>query len=65
MELFYGKSEQFIEKVLQKVRILSSLQILWMRTKYFEEGNEIFIKDIDYCKNYLIESVPKINLLDF
>lgn len=33
MELFYGKSEQFIEEVLQKVRILSSLQILWMRSK--------------------------------
>lgn len=62
---FEGKSQDYIDEVINKAKIICYLQILWIRSKYMEEGNEIHKKDIEFAKNYLIENVEKINTLDF
>lgn len=62
---FEGKSQEYIDEVLNKAKIVCYLQVLWIRSKYMEEGNEIHKKDIEFAKNYLIENVEKINTLEF
>ena len=62
---FEGKSQEYIDEVINKAKIICYLQILWIRSKYMEEGNEIHKKDIEFAKNYLIENVEKINTLEF
>lgn len=62
---FEGKSQEYIDEVISKAKIICYLQILWIRFKYMEEGNEIFKKDLEFAKNYLIENVEKINTLEF
>ena len=62
---FEGKSQEYIDEVINKAKIICYLQILWIRSKFMEEGNEIHKKDIEFSKNYLIENVEKINTLEF
>lgn len=62
---FEGKSQEYIEEVISKAKIICYLQILWIRSKFMEEGNEIHKQDIEFAKNYLIENVEKINTLEF
>ena len=62
---FEGKSQDYIDEVISKAKIICYLQILWIRSKYMEEGNEIYKKDLEFAKNYLIENVEKINTLEF
>lgn len=62
---FEGKSQEYIDEVINKAKIICYLQILWIRSKFMEEGNIIHKKDVEYARNYLIENVEKINTLEF
>ena len=62
---FDGKSQEYIDEVINKAKIICYLQVLWLRSKYMEEGNENFKKDIEFARNYLIENVEKFNTLEF
>lgn len=62
---FEDKNQEYIDDVLEKAKIISYLQILWIRSNFMEKDNEIHKKDIEFAKNYLIEHVNKIDTLEF
>ena len=62
---FEDKSEEFINSVIEKAKIISYLQVLYIRSNYLDPNNEIHKQDIEFAKNYLIENVDKIDTLQF
>lgn len=62
---FDGKTQEYIDGIIDKAKIICYLVILWIRSNFMEEGNEIHKQDIEFAKNYLIENVDKIDKLDF
>ena len=62
---FNDKSEEYIADVKYKASILAYMQVLWLRTTYMEEDNEIQKQEIEFCRNYLTENLPEIDSLDF
>lgn len=62
---FNDKSPEYIKDVMYKASIIAYMQVLWIRTTYMEENNEIQKQEIEFCKNYLIQNLPKIDSLDF
>lgn len=56
-----GKSEEEKEKVWEEAKIIAYWEVLWYRTKFLEEGNEMRKKEIAFCQNYLIENAPKMH----
>lgn len=62
---FNGMKQEYIDEVINKAKIICYLVVLWIRSNFMEEGNEIYKKDIEFAKNYLIENVDKVDTLDF
>ena len=62
---FEGMTQEYIDEIISKAKIICYLVILWIRSNFMEEGNEIHKKDIEFAKNYLIENVDKVDTLDF
>lgn len=62
---FDGMNQEYIDEIKNKAKIICYLEILWFRSNFMEEGNEIYQKDLEFAKNYLIENVEKIDKLDF
>ena len=62
---FNGMNQEYIDEIKNKAKIICYLEILWLRSNFMEEGNEIYQKDLEFAKNYLIENVEKIDKLDF
>ena len=50
---------------MHKASIIAYMEVLWLRTTFMEENNEIQKQEIEFCKNYLIENLPKIDSLAF
>lgn len=62
---FENKTDKFIKNVMEKAKIISYLQILFIRIKYKDDKNEIHKQDIEFSKQYLIENVSKMDSLEF
>lgn len=62
---FEDKTQEYIEDVMKKASIIAYLHVLWLRTKFLEENNEVQKQEIEYCKNYFINNLPKIDSLAF
>ena len=62
---FNGKSSEYINDVMYKASIIAYTEVLWLRTTFMEENNEIQKQEIEFCKNYLIQNLPKIDSLAF
>ena len=62
---FNDKTPEYIEDVMHKASIIAYMIVLWLRTTFSEENNEMQKQEIEFCKNYLIENLPKIDSLAF
>ena len=62
---FNDKTSEFIKDVMDKASIIAYTQVLWLRTTFMEENNEIQKQEIEFCKNYLMQNLPKIDSLVF
>ena len=62
---FSDKTTEYINDVMYKASIIAYMQVLWLRTTFMEENNEIQKQEIEFCKKYLTENLPKINSLAF
>ena len=60
---FEDKSNEEIEKIKEKAKMIAYLEVLWYRTKFNDNNNEFQEREIEFCQNYLIENVPKIDSL--
>lgn len=41
------------------------MQVLWLQTSFIDENNEVQKQEIEFCKNYLTQNLPKIDSLAF
>lgn len=57
--------EEKIEDIKNKVKIICYTRLLRRQIKHFGIDNEEVSSSIEFCKNYLIENVPKVNNLYF
>lgn len=57
--------EDKIEEIKNKVKIICYTRLLRRQIKHFGIDNDDAKKSIEFCKNYLIENVPKIDNLYF
>lgn len=62
---FNDKSEEYIADVKYKASILAYMQVLWLQTSFIDENNEVQKQEIEFCKNYLTQNLPKIDSLAF
>lgn len=47
-------------KYLEKIKILSYLQVLFIRSKFEDDTNKFRNEEIEFAKNYIIENINKI-----
>lgn len=65
-KMYYNdKSKAELDKIQEKIAIISYLQILFLKTKFIEPDNEVQKKEIEFCQNYLNENVPKLDTLSY
>ncbi len=57
--------ESKVEEIKNKVKIICYTRLLRRQIKHFKIDNEEAKSSIEFCKNYLIENVPKIDNLYF
>ena len=62
---FNDKTSEYIDDVMYKASILAYVQVLWIRSNYTQDNQEIQKQEIEFCKNYLIQNVPKVDSLVF
>jgi len=62
---FNDKTPEYIQDVMYKASIIAYMEVLYIRTTYLEEGNELQKQEIEFCKKYLTENLPKIDSLAF
>ncbi|MBR4241481.1 MAG: phosphotransferase [Eubacterium sp.] len=62
---FEGKSEEFISEVCKMIEVICYARILRWMIRRGEDANEEQKQVREFCENYLIENVPKINKLYF
>ena len=62
---FNDKTPEYIEDVKYMASIIAYMEVLWLRTTYMEDNNEVHKQEIEFSKNYLIENLPKIDSLVF
>ena len=62
---FQDKPQEYIDDVMQKASILAYMEVLWLRTTFLEENNEVQKQEIQFCINYLIQKLPEIDSLVF
>lgn len=58
---FDGKPEEYKQKMIEKAKVISSLEVLWYRTQFLEPDNETQKKEIEFCQKYLIENMPNVD----
>ena len=59
------KSEKELEEILLKLKMISYLQILRIRTTYDESVSHRNQEEIEFCKKYLSENVSSLNTLNY
>ena len=57
--------EKEVEEIKKKVKIICYMRLLRRQIKHFGIDNEEAKSSIEFCKNYLIENVPKVDNLYF
>ena len=57
--------ENEVEEIKNKVKIICYTRLLRRQLKHFGEDSEEAASSIEFCKNYLIENVPKVDNLYF
>lgn len=57
--------DEEVEKIKQMVKIICYTRLLRRQIKHYGIDNKEAAASIDFCKNYLIENVPKIDKLYF
>ena len=57
--------EKEVEEIKNKVKIICYTRLLRRQLKHFGEDSEEAASSIEFCKNYLIENVPKVDNLYF
>ena len=62
---FNDKTSEYIEEVMYKASIIAYLEVMWLRLTFMDENNELQKQEIEFCKNYLTQNLPKIDSLDF
>ena len=62
---FNDKTPECIEDVMHKASIIAYVIVLWLRTTFSEENNEMQKQEIEFCKNYLTQNLAKIDSLAF
>lgn len=62
---FNDKSPEYIKDVMYKASIIAYMQVLWLRTTFMDDNNEIQKQEIEFCQKYLIENLPNIDTLAF
>lgn len=62
---FNDKTPEYIKEVMYKASILAYMEVLWLKTTFLEENNELQKQEIEFCKNYLAQNLPKIDSLAF
>ena len=55
--------EEKIEEIKNKVKIICYMRLLRRQIKHFGLNSEEAKSSIEFCKNYLIENVPKVDSL--
>ena len=55
--------ENKIDEIKQKAKIICYMRLLRRQIKHFGIDNKEYKESIEFCKNYLIENVPKIDNL--
>lgn len=62
---FNNESQEYIDTVMYKASILAYMSVLWLRTSFGEENNEVQKQEIEFCKDYLTKNLPEIDSLAF
>ena len=62
---FSDKTPEFIQDVRFKASIIAYIYVLYLKVSFLDENNELQKQEIEFCKNYLSENVPKIDTLAF
>jgi len=58
---FDGKSQEYKEKMIEKAKIISYIEVLWLRTKFLEKENEMQKREIEFCQKYLVENAQNVD----
>ena len=57
---YEDKSEEEKEQLLKQIKIISYLEVLFIRTKFNDENNKFRDKEIDFCIDYLTRNLPEL-----
>ena len=57
---YEDKSEEEKEELLKKMKIISYLEVLFIRTKFDDDNNKFRDKEIEFCKEYLTKNLPEL-----
>lgn len=54
---FKGKSAKELNEILEKIKILSYLEVLFLRTKFKDKNNKFADAEIEFCENYITKNI--------
>ena len=57
---YEDKTEEEKEKLLKQIKIISYLEVLFIRTKFNDGNNKFSDKEIEFCTNYLTNNLPEL-----
>jgi uncharacterized protein (TIGR02172 family) len=62
---YNDKTEEELESMIEKLSIISYIQVLMIRSKYSELAYGKEKEEIDFCVNYLTEKADKLDTLEY
>lgn len=62
---YNDKSDEELESMIEKLSIISYIQVLMIRSKYSELAYGKEKEEIDFCVNYLTEKAEKLDTLEY
>lgn len=57
---YEDKSENELDELLEKIKMLSYLQVLYIRSKFKNPDNKYQEEEIEFAKNYITENIDKL-----
>ena len=57
---YKDKTEEEKEKLLEQIKIISYLEVLYYRTMFKDDKNKYQEEEIEYTKNYLTNNIDKV-----
>jgi len=62
---YNDKSEDELKDIQKKLSIISYLQVLYLRERFSNPGENFYQQEIDFCKHYLEENVKDLDTLEY